>query len=243
MRIAVVTPYFKEPLEKLTRCHQSVLRQTHPCDHIMVADGFPLDEIDTWKVNHIRLGQNHADYGDTPRIIGTASAATLGYDAIVLLDGDNWFEPDHIESLVKVQTETNAQVVTCPRWLRRQDGSPLDVCTESDGNVFNDTNCYLIMHPVFPIFRAWAFKDPTLGIIGDRVFWEAIKANNLSIARSAKATVNYETRFACHYWQRGEKPPENAKVIVRLTDGSHHMVSHQRYLELVADAQATRPPQ
>jgi glycosyltransferase involved in cell wall biosynthesis len=32
-RIAVVTPYYKEPLEWLRQCHDSVLAQEVPADH------------------------------------------------------------------------------------------------------------------------------------------------------------------------------------------------------------------
>jgi hypothetical protein len=42
MRVAVITPYFKEPLEQLRRCHESVANQTHgETVHFMVADGHP----------------------------------------------------------------------------------------------------------------------------------------------------------------------------------------------------------
>ena len=43
MRVAVVTPYWKEPIDVLERCWRSVRTQTH-CDivHYMVADGHPV---------------------------------------------------------------------------------------------------------------------------------------------------------------------------------------------------------
>jgi hypothetical protein len=52
----------------------------------MVADGFPVSEVDSWAgVVHIKI-PNHADYGDTPRGVGAASAAANGFDAICFLD-------------------------------------------------------------------------------------------------------------------------------------------------------------
>jgi len=36
---AVITPYHRESLELLQRCHQSCLNQAHPVRHVMVADG------------------------------------------------------------------------------------------------------------------------------------------------------------------------------------------------------------
>jgi hypothetical protein len=41
LTVAVVTPHHSEDLALLRRCHQSVLAQTYPCRHIMVADGLP----------------------------------------------------------------------------------------------------------------------------------------------------------------------------------------------------------
>jgi hypothetical protein len=42
MKYAVITPYYKEPTEKLWRCHASVKAQTIPADQIMVATAIPI---------------------------------------------------------------------------------------------------------------------------------------------------------------------------------------------------------
>lgn len=219
MKIAVITPYYKEPLAIIRRAHDSVLNQTHATDHILVSDGFARDEIDAWGAVHIRL-PNHADYGDTPRIVGAASAASRRYDAILLLDADNWFEPDHVAAMVATAQRTLADVVTCSRRLRRLDGSVLGDCLESDGAHFNDTNCYLLTRKAFPVMGAWGFKDPSLGIVGDRVFWDAVKASPLQRVHAREIrSVNYTTTFAVHYAQYGECPPEDAKVIAQTSNG------------------------
>jgi len=41
MRVAVVTPYYKEPEAWLARCLTSVREQTYPVTHLVVADGHP----------------------------------------------------------------------------------------------------------------------------------------------------------------------------------------------------------
>jgi hypothetical protein len=238
MRIAVVTPYCHETHEQLRRCHDSVINQTVKCDHFLVSDGFPMAEVDAWACTHIKV-PHHNDYGDTPRLIGTSSAATLGYDAILLLDGDNWFNQNHVETLLHVQASTQADVVTCARTLlRAADLSPLGVCFESDGVNFNDTNCYLIMKKAFPLFRAWAFKDPKLGIVGDRIFWNCLKAvDDIKVVRSPAPTVNYVTTFGFHYTMFGEEPPENAKEIVRLAEGGFEMMKSADVRKMVQAAE------
>ncbi len=221
MLVAVVTPYFNESLEVLKRCYDSVKAQTHgDVVHIMVADGNPRPEVDEWDVVHVKVPAC-GDYGDTPRAIGGLVASNRGAQAITLLDADNYFEADHVETLLKVQQESGVNVVTGTRMLIRTDGTTLGVCTESDGEAFNDTNCYLLMKPAFGIFAYWGFKDPKAGITGDRVFWDAVKQFGGTRAHCLKPTTNYVTSFACHYQQYGEAPPPEAKVIVRFNGEVH----------------------
>jgi hypothetical protein len=241
MRIAVVTPYYKEPIEKIRRCHESVLNQTHrDVMHFMVADGFPLPEIDTWeRCLHFPLPIGHNDSGDTPRVVGCASAASQQYDGIVLLDADNWFDPEHIEVLLKVHELSQAPVVTCARKLCRPDtGEVLANCWECDGVKFSDTNCYLITDTAFPLLAAWGFRDKQIsrGIanMGDRLFWKAIVKSKVARAHSNKPTVNYETAWAGHYANLGLSIPDFAKAIVWLPEEqTMRLVSYAEYRQLV----------
>lgn len=237
MLVAVVTPYFKESLEVLKRCHDSVKAQTHSnVIHILVSDGHPCPEVDDWDVVHIKLPAC-GDYGDTPRAVGGLIASNRGVDAITLLDADNYFEPNHVETLLALQQQTGANVVTGTRKLIRLDGTELGVCNESDGVNFNDTNCYLLMKPTFGIFAYWGFKDPRAGITGDRVFWDAIRQFGGSRAHCSTPTVNYVTSFACHYQWKGENPPPGAKVIVTFTGEQYgQMISFEEYQKLVGAA-------
>jgi len=38
LRVAVVTPYCREPLETLLHCHESVRGQSYPCTHFLGAE-------------------------------------------------------------------------------------------------------------------------------------------------------------------------------------------------------------
>jgi hypothetical protein len=71
MKLAVITPYHKEPIWKLERCHQSVRQQSDACTHFLIADGHPRDEIRSWDCQHIILPLEHNDNGNTPRGIGS----------------------------------------------------------------------------------------------------------------------------------------------------------------------------
>jgi cellulose synthase/poly-beta-1,6-N-acetylglucosamine synthase-like glycosyltransferase len=231
MRVAVITPYYKEDLETLVRCHSSVAKQTYKdVVHYMVADGHPVNQVNAWECEHIVL-PSCSDYGDTPRLVGCAVADARGVDAILLLDADCWMDENHVQNMVNTMLTTNAPVVTCPRKLWRMDGSYMGVDDESDGEHFNDTSCYLVRRDAFHTFRAWGLKDKKLAIVDDRVFWAAIKSCNLPTARNTNATVNYPTSFAFHYTHRNEAVPEGAKVIIQ-QDGELKMVTYPEFVQL-----------
>jgi glycosyltransferase involved in cell wall biosynthesis len=98
MKIAVITPYYKESIEFLRQCHKSVINQDistdHCLTHFFIADGFPNEEVMKWNIKHITLPQAHSDNGNTPRGIGSILADVEGYDFIAYLDADNWFYPN-----------------------------------------------------------------------------------------------------------------------------------------------------
>jgi cellulose synthase/poly-beta-1,6-N-acetylglucosamine synthase-like glycosyltransferase len=230
MKVAVVTPYYKESINVLNNCKASVFNQTYKeVQHYMVADGHPKKEISN-SINHISLPRCD-DYGDTPRLVGCAVADAQGADAILLLDADCWLDADHIARMVYVMVEKDVSVVTCPRKLWRMDGTYMGVDKESDGEHFNDTNCYLVRRDAFHLFRAWGLKDKKLAIVDDRVFWATVLSHKVSMARNKKATVNYPTSFAFHYTQRNEKVPVGAKVILQV-NGELKMLTYPEFVTM-----------
>jgi glycosyltransferase involved in cell wall biosynthesis len=220
LKIAIITPYYKESAEQLKRCHDSVLAQTLPCRHVLVSDGYPNPVVDTFDAAHLKV-PNHGDYGDTPRLMGAAHAASAGYDAILLLDADNWFDPDHVEKLVTFQKTVDAPVITCGRTLIHCETlEPFGDCPESTGGDFVDTNCFMLMRPAFPYFAGWGFKPPSAGIIGDRIFWNTLKRAGLKTAHSPENGVNYVSTFAFHYLHNKMTPPQACKAIVDAGGGN-----------------------
>jgi hypothetical protein len=95
--------------ELLERCHKSVRLQTLPSEHVLVADGFPRAELDSWPARHIRLPTPSRNFGDTPRRIAGDAAIEAGFDAVAYLDADNWC-PRHIESLRLPSRARNADL-------------------------------------------------------------------------------------------------------------------------------------
>lgn len=211
LRVAVVTPYYREPADVLRTCHESVRAQTHPCTHFLVADGHPQQDVARWQAEHITLPKPHHDVGNTPRGLGALSAMNQGYDAVAFLDADNWFYPAHVESMVRLHRQTGAAVCTARRTIHRPDKSLLFTDTECDGVRHVDSSCFFVTQAAFGVLPVWVMMPPQLGPVGDRVFWRAIRARHFSCAHHPAPTVAYRSQYQVHYRQCGEAPPPGAK--------------------------------
>ena len=212
MRVAVITPYYREPLEMLRQCHDSVREQTHPCTHFLIADGHARPEVDDWTCEHFKLSRAHADNGNTPRMFGGVSAKNLGYDAVAYLDADNWFRADHVAAMVALHRASGAAVCTSSRSIHRFDGSLLYVDKhESNGREFCDTSCLFFTREAFRLLPLWGLMPRELAPACDRVMWASIRRRGLSCAHFAEPTVAFRTQYAVHYQNAGETPPAGVK--------------------------------
>lgn len=208
--IAVVTPYYATTPEWLRQCHASVQAQTHPATHVLVADGRPMAEVDRWTAQHIRLPVRHADYGNTPRAIGSLSAIGQGYDAIAYLDADHWYAPDHLASLVALRRETGAAICFSHRYLHRLDGTPLGRCKDADGENFAAVSSMILFRPAFHLASLWALIPPKLHAISDRIMMLQVRKQNVSRAFSDRHTLSFRTSNRADYLAFGEAPPAEA---------------------------------
>jgi len=208
MRIAVVTPYLNEPDRYLREAHDSVRAQTHPADHILIADGKPKPLVESFQAAHVVLAGPNQDSGGTPRGVGSVLAATQGYDGVMFLDADNWMEPDHIASLVALHERTGAPITTSDRKLCGLDGTVMATRDGSvDGVTFVDTGCFLVTRAAFHILPFWMNLPRSLAKIHDLLFWMAICAEGIRTAHSGQPTFCYRTAFATHYYAHGREPP------------------------------------
>jgi Glycosyl transferase family 2 len=214
-RIAVVTPYCTEPAGILVQCKDSVGSQTIPCTHFAVADGSPSEVFEhghQHNVQHVRLPAANADNGNTPRGVGTLLALAQGYDFIAYLDADNWFQPNHIESLLKVHASTGAPVLCARRSFHRMDGRPLGVVEASENQHRHvDTSCYLVHRSCASALMIWGRMPKPLAPVCDRVFFLKLRHSRYHMAFSDQRTVAFRSRYTLHYEALGEQPPPGSK--------------------------------
>lgn len=215
-KIAVITPYYKEPVEIFWKAHQSVKNQGLDIIHIMVSDGHPNSEVDKWDVQHAILPKSHNDNGNTPRGIGSILACAQNCSYIGYLDADNWFLNDHISSLHTLQRLTNTPVSASLRHFFAVDGSPLRGVVESDEDNHShiDTSCYLIHQSGFGSLSMWTQMPRQLSPICDRVFYAGLKHRGLKISFSDKRTVAFRSQYEVHYRAAGLAPGFECKTNV-----------------------------
>ncbi len=209
----IITPYFKESEKLLRRCIDSVNEQSVPCNHLLVADGFPQDWIDDEDVRHLKLDGAHGDLGNTARGVGALLAIAEEYEGIGLLDADNWLESDHAELCLEAANKYaggigNCDFVIASRFIRRADETIMPIA-EEPGHV--DTSCFFFLPGSYAFLPHWASMPKVTSAIGDRVFNALIKAKSLTSARTRRRSVNYLSLYRSHYEALGEVPPADAK--------------------------------
>ena len=214
MKVAVVTPYFDEPLEILERCHASVLAQTHGATHILVADGHPRRDVQGWDAQHLTLPQSHADGGDTPRAIAAISALNQGFDAFAFLDADNWYGPEHIASCVEVCSRKGAHVAFAARTIVLSTGQQ---CPFDDRDAVEqrhvDTSCFFVTRQAAFLLPLWAMIDPKVWQACDRIMLAAIQTRDVPHAWTGKRTVYYNSNWGLHFKAMGLPPPADEHQI------------------------------
>ena len=212
LRVAVITPYYKETDDVLQKCHESVLSQTHPCTHVLVADGYPRQLFNiSGNTMHAILPQANSDNGNTPRAIGGIIADSAGFDAVAYLDADNWYEPDHINALLKSSQSEGGDLISCKRKFYDLAGTQLHVTEAAeDRNLHVDTSCWLIFRPAFSLLRSWLMPKP-LSPLCDRIFFKKVMNDRYSVTMTNHRTVAFRTQYADHYHAAGVPTPDGVR--------------------------------
>jgi len=185
-----------------------VRSQSTSAVHFFVGDGPDAPALQFKGIRWHRLDEPANDFGETPRRFAARIAVAEGFDAISFLDADNWWLSNHLDSLVKLHLESDAEVCTSRRSVHHIDGTLLGYCRSSDGVRFSDTNCTVL----FKSAIRWAFFSETvpseLKPIHDRILWAAIRASAVRTAHSGLYTAAYRTKFRSHYELSGTSPPD-----------------------------------
>lgn len=177
--------------KELERTIESVKAQTYPCKHYVFFDGcMSTIEDDTLHVCElpVRTGGNGMMNGG----VVAASAYLVEEDMMCWLDDDNWFEPNHVESLVEAKGDK--PYAWSLRQLRNVDGSFFandDFESVGHHSGFIDLNCYLMDRMVAVQIAPLWYRTTGELMVGDRFVYQALKENGIANAGSGLYTLNY----------------------------------------------------
>lgn len=206
-KVAVVTAYAKEPVETLQKCIDTVKKQTVPCVHILVADGFAnplIAQQESSELLHIALPDN---VGFNQCGVGIELAFAMGFEVVAILDADNWYEPDHVATSLISVNDKNADAVFARRKVIFPDGEVLSVTDPQDNTgAFADTNCMVLTHRVAALTPIWLMWPKIFGAGEDRAVSICTNMLNFNVQMNPHETVWYQTNWAHHYKLQNKKP-------------------------------------
>jgi glycosyltransferase involved in cell wall biosynthesis len=193
----VITPTTgKDTLEQALL---SVERQTIETEHLIVLDGKDMatkpSETNLRKV--IQLPENVGGNGWYGHRVYAAMPLMVNADYILFLDEDNWFEPNHVKTMInKIKSKDLMWSYSLRRICDERGQYVLDDDCESLGRYptfydhmlnFVDTNCYCFKRE-YLVSIAHAFYGQWGA---DRGFYKAASTNLPSFGCTGEATVNY----------------------------------------------------
>jgi glycosyltransferase involved in cell wall biosynthesis len=196
-RVMVITPTTGK--ETINRAMESVTDQTIPTEHLIVEDGklTNMHIFETGMRKVMRLPENVGGNGWYGHRVYAAMPLMVNADYILFLDEDNWFEPNHVETMINKIKSKDLMWSYSLRRICNEAGEYIedDDC-ESLGRWptfydhtlnFVDTNCYCFRRE-YLVSIAHAFYGQWGA---DRPFYRAASTNLPSFGCTGEATVNY----------------------------------------------------
>lgn len=212
--VTVVTAATGHP--NLGKCLQSVQAQRYPyVEHLVVIDGPDFQDAARAVVDGLKPANKPVSVLSLPHNTGrdnwcghrvyAASSFLINTEFIAFLDEDNWYEPDHIQSLVLAIQQAKALWAFSLRNIVSEQGDLIgpDIC-ESLGNLHHvwtnpndvliDTNCYLLRREIAVQFApVWygPTRPPPGEMERDRAMCRLLLQHCPQSACNRKHTVNY----------------------------------------------------
>lgn len=183
--VAVVT--ITSNRKELKRTIQSINEQTYPCSHYLFTDGIVSFEDYLELAKNYRSDKRFVSYwdrrtGDNGNHLAGAAPSLVTEDILMFLADDDWYKPNHVESLVNIIKEGNDWAYSF-RSVYDKDGNYLfdDLCESlgeehwtwnMEGHHFAETasvamrtECYRNLANIYN-FKEWGL---------DRIFYQNAK--------------------------------------------------------------------
>jgi len=196
MRVLVITATAgRDTIEKAA---VSVANQTVPTEHLIVLDGdIKLDMDYPSNLKVMQLPENVGANGWYGHRIYAAMPLLVNADYILFLDDDNWFEPNHVETMIaKIKSKDLMWSYSLRKIVNERGEYVCDDDCEALGRYptfydhtvnFVDTNCYCfrreyLVSVAHNFYGQWG---------ADRQFYKAVSKQLPAFGCTGEATVNY----------------------------------------------------
>lgn len=200
MRIMVITPTTGK--STLKDAIESVQNQTIKTEHLVVLDGWDAwNTVRNTSYNYsckwMMLPENVGSNGWYGHRVYAAMPLMVNADYILFLDEDNWFEPNHVKTMInKIKSKDLMWAYSLRRicneageYIRDDDCESLGRWPAFYDHTLNfvDTNCYCfrreyLVRVAHSFYGQWG---------ADRQFYKAASTSLPSFGCTGKATVNY----------------------------------------------------
>jgi glycosyltransferase involved in cell wall biosynthesis len=142
---------------------------------------------------HLPRANGGGGYGMAP--VFALAPFAITEDVICYLDDDNWYEPDHIESLVEMIEKHDLGWAYSYRKIVDNEGNFIceDNC-ESLGMQLNSANHYLVDNSCYAVRTNVARRHSHawyVPVVSDRSFQAELMRAGLSVGTTGKHSVNY----------------------------------------------------
>jgi glycosyltransferase involved in cell wall biosynthesis len=196
-RIMVITPTTGK--DTINRAMESVTNQTIPTEHLIVEDGklTNMHIFETGMRKVMVLPENVGGNGWYGHRVYAAMPLMVNADYILFLDEDNWFEPNHVETMInKIKSKDLMWAYSLRRICDESGQYVCDDDCESLGRYpavydstlnFVDTNCYCFRRE-FLVTVAHSFYGQWGA---DRPFYKSASTALPAFGCTGEATVNY----------------------------------------------------
>lgn len=198
LSVAVITS--TRGRETIKKANESISNQTYPATHYVFAHGKDCwDAVDNnmkdtnAQVVYLPRANGGGGYGMAPVFALAPFAVTE--DIMFYLDDDNWYEPDHIESLVEMIEKHNLGWAYSLRKIVDNEGSLIceDNC-ESLGCIPNSHQQYLVDNSCYAVRTDVARRHSHawyVPIVSDRSFQAELMRARVPTGTTGKHSVNY----------------------------------------------------
>jgi GT2 family glycosyltransferase len=198
----VITPTTGK--DTVVKAIESVAQQTIPTEHLIVSDGVPFKAHNVLRrvpfhsnIQTIDLPENVGGNGWYGHRVYAAMPLMVNADYILFLDEDNWFEPNHVETMInKIKSKDLMWSYSLRRIIDERSQYVCDDDCESLGRFpafydhllnFVDSNCYCfrreyLVTVAHHFYGQWG---------ADRQFYQAASKYLPAFGCTGEATVNY----------------------------------------------------